>query len=122
MVAMHSTYGSPNWDAGTRLAMCDGPVPGEVWLVGAGPGDPGLLDLRAASAIRAADIILHGHIPARIAHAHAHARAGAVLIDVAKRKGAAPVPQANEIMARLLDAARAGQRVVRLKAGDPFLF
>lgn len=117
---MYSTKEQGNKpDSGTRLAMTDGPAPGEVWLVGAGPGDPGLLTLRAATAIRTADLILHDHIPARIARAHA--RPGATLIDVGKRKGAAPVPQAK-ITARLLDAARAGQRVVRLKAGDPFLF
>ncbi|WP_431285307.1 uroporphyrinogen-III C-methyltransferase [Humitalea sp. 24SJ18S-53] len=116
---MYFTDGSQASDGGTRLAMCDAPAPGEVWLVGAGPGDPGLLTLRAATAIRAADLVLHDHVPARIARAHA--RPGAVLIDVGKRKGAAPVPQAK-IIARMLDAARAGQRVVRLKAGDPFLF
>ncbi len=94
-------------------------LPGEVWLVGAGPGDPGLLTLRALEAIRAADIIIHDALPGRAVLRHA--RATAELVPVGKRKGAAPVPQAR-INQRLVEAARAGRRVVRLKGGDPFLF
>lgn len=116
---MNSTISNSGIENASTLAMGDAPAPGEVWLVGAGPGDPGLLTLRAATAIRGADLVLHDHIPARIARAHA--RPNATLIDVGKRKGAAPVPQ-TKIIARMLDAARAGKRVVRLKAGDPFLF
>ncbi|WP_426959337.1 uroporphyrinogen-III C-methyltransferase [Muricoccus radiodurans] len=97
----------------------DAPAPGEVWLVGAGPGDPGLLTLRAASALRAADLVLHDALPGpgvlRLV------RRGAALVDVGKRKGCAPVRQ-NEINAQLIAGARAGLRVVRLKGGDPFLF
>lgn len=92
--------------------------PGEVWLVGAGPGDPDLLTLRAAAAIGAADVILYDRLAAA---ALGHARADAHRIPVGKRKGAAELPQA-EITARLIAAARAGRRVVRLKGGDPFLF
>jgi len=116
---MHSTFSKSDIGRASTLAMGDAPAPGEVWLVGAGPGDPGLLTLRAATAIRGADLVLHDHIPARIARAHAKPQA--TLLDVGKRKGAAPVPQPR-IIARMLDAARAGKRVVRLKAGDPFLF
>jgi uroporphyrin-III C-methyltransferase len=106
-------------DYETALAAGDVPARGEVWLVGAGPGDPDLLTLRAASALRRADLILHDTQPARMARSLA--RPGATVVDVGKRKGAAPTPQAK-INARLVAGARAGLRVVRLKAGDPFLF
>jgi uroporphyrin-III C-methyltransferase len=101
------------------LATGDAPRPGEVWLVGAGPGDPGLLTARAASALRGADLVLHDALPGR--GVLRLARAGAELVNVGKRKGAAPVPQPR-INARLVAGARAGLRVVRLKGGDPFVF
>ncbi len=98
----------------------DRPIrPGEVWLVGAGPGDPGLLTLRAAEALRQADLVLHDALPGRAMLRLA--RPGAEIVPVGKRKGAAPVPQAR-INARLVAGALAGLRVVRLKGGDPFLF
>lgn len=106
-------------DSSSALAAGDAPRPGEVWLVGAGPGDPGLLTRRAASAIQGADLILHDALPGRAMLRLA--RPGADLVNVGKRKGAAPVPQAR-INARLVAGALAGQRVVRLKGGDPFLF
>lgn len=92
---------------------------GEVWLCGAGPGDPDLLTLRAVQALGQADLILHDALPGRAALRHA--RRGAEVIAVGKRKGAAPVPQAR-INARLVAGARAGLRVLRLKGGDPFTF
>ncbi|MEI6160055.1 MAG: uroporphyrinogen-III C-methyltransferase [Roseococcus sp.] len=92
---------------------------GEVWLCGAGPGDPDLLTLRAVQALAQADLILHDALPGRAALRHA--RRGAEIIAVGKRKGAAPVPQAK-INARLVAGARAGLRVLRLKGGDPFTF
>jgi uroporphyrin-III C-methyltransferase len=97
-----------------------GPEPGEVWMVGAGPGDPGLITRQGALALRCADLILHDALldPAGFRRLF---RRGAVVVDVGKRKGLAPVPQA-EICARLVAAALAGLRVVRLKAGDPLLF
>lgn len=106
-------------ESDSALAAGDAPRPGEVWLVGAGPGDPGLLTRRAASAIQGADLILHDVLPGRAMLRLA--RADAELVNVGKRKGAAPVPQAK-INARLVAGARAGKRVVRLKGGDPFLF
>jgi len=93
--------------------------PGEVWLVGAGPGDPGLLTLRAAEALKRADLVLHDALPGRAVLRLV--RPGATILAVGKRKGHAPMSQAK-INARLIEGARAGQRVVRLKGGDPFIF
>jgi uroporphyrin-III C-methyltransferase len=106
-------------DFGSALAAGPGPAPGEVWLVGAGPGDPGLLTLRAAEALRRADLVLHDALPGRAVLRLI--RPGAEVVNVGKRKGHAPVPQAR-INARLVAGARAGLRVVRLKGGDPFVF
>jgi uroporphyrin-III C-methyltransferase len=75
--------------------------------------------LRAASALHAADVVFHDALPGRAVLRLA--RADAKLIDVGKRKGHTPWPQ-TRITASLIEAARAGQRVVRLKGGDPFLF
>jgi uroporphyrin-III C-methyltransferase len=92
---------------------------GQVTLVGAGPGDPGLLTLTAVRRLRAADVVYYD---ALVNHAVLeHARPGARLVDVGKRRGASPVPQA-EIEAALAREAQAGRRVVRLKGGDPFVF
>ncbi|WP_160120103.1 uroporphyrinogen-III C-methyltransferase [Rhodovarius lipocyclicus] len=93
--------------------------PGEVWLVGAGPGDPALLTLRAVQALNQADLVLHDALSGRAVLRHV--RPGAEIVAVGKRKGAAPVPQPR-INARLVAGARAGLRVVRLKGGDPFIF
>lgn len=93
--------------------------PGEVWLVGAGPGASDLLTLRAVDALHRADLILHDKVAGPIARRHA--RRDAELVCVGKRKGTAPVPQAR-INQLIVEAAWAGRRVVRLKAGDPFVF
>ncbi|MSX01541.1 MAG: uroporphyrinogen-III C-methyltransferase [Actinobacteria bacterium] len=93
--------------------------PGTVYLVGAGPGDEGLLTLRAAELLASADVILHDQlIPV---HALARARADAELIDVGKIGGGKQVPQ--ELTEELIvEHALAGRSVVRLKGGDPFVF
>ncbi|HEY7618178.1 MAG TPA: uroporphyrinogen-III C-methyltransferase [Solirubrobacteraceae bacterium] len=90
-----------------------------AYLVGAGPGDPGLLTARALELIAAADVILHDRlIPAE---ALAGARRDAEIVDVGKVGGGEQVPQA-ETTRLLVEHARAGRAVVRLKGGDPFVF
>src|SRR3954467_3088150 len=92
---------------------------GKVWLVGAGPGDPELLTLKAVKAIAAADVLLVDDLvnPAILAHA----REGARMVPVGKRGGCKSTSQV--FIERLMVAeARAGRRVVRLKGGDPFIF
>jgi uroporphyrinogen III methyltransferase/synthase len=94
-------------------------VSGVVHLVGAGPGDPGLLTLRAVELIAAADVVLHDRlIPAE---ALEHARPGAEVVYVGKQGGGPQMPQ-EEINRLLVQHGRAGRRVVRLKGGDPFVF
>lgn len=96
------------------------PIPlGRVFLVGAGPGDPDLLTLRAARLIGAAGIIVHDGLvdPAILAMAPTDAR----LISVAKRRAHHTMPQ-EEISALLVREALAGNDVVRLKGGDPLIF
>lgn len=92
---------------------------GQVWLVGAGPGDPELLTLKAARAIALADVILIDDLvdPRVLKHARADVR----VIGVGKRGGCPSTPQAF-IERLLLREAQAGHVVVRLKGGDPFLF
>lgn len=103
----------------SRFVAEDGPLPGEVWLVGAGPGDPGLLTLRAASAIGLADVIFHDALPGKAVLQLAHP--DAQLIGVGKRKSEEAARQ-EAICASMIEAARKGLRVVRLKGGDPFVF
>ena len=92
---------------------------GSVWLVGAGPGDPGLLSLLALHALRQADSIVHDAlVDPRILRL---ARPEAVL-EYAGKRGGKPSPKQPDISARLVQLARAGRRVLRLKGGDPFVF
>lgn len=93
--------------------------PGTVWLVGAGPGDPGLLTLHAAHALGAADVILHDALVSP--EILALARAGARLEAAGKRAGARGRRQ-MAINARLIALAGQGLRVLRLKGGDPMVF
>ncbi|MGH2966619.1 MAG: uroporphyrinogen-III C-methyltransferase, partial [Solirubrobacterales bacterium] len=93
--------------------------PGVVYLVGAGPGDPGLMTLRAADLLADADTVLYDRlIPSS---ALARARPDAELVYVGKEPGSAQLPQ-EEIERLMIDRARAGRVVVRLKGGDPFVF
>ncbi|HUA09266.1 MAG TPA: uroporphyrinogen-III C-methyltransferase [Candidatus Acidoferrales bacterium] len=92
---------------------------GKVALVGAGPGDPGLLTLRAAQAIADADVLLYDALASE--PVVALAPAACECIYVGKRGGNHAMPQ-DEIEALAIAKAREGKRVVRLKGGDPFVF
>ena len=92
--------------------------PGSVWLVGAGPGDPGLLTLHAAFALSQADIVLHD---ALVSHEILSIAPQAVLEPAGKRAGGKRTPQLR-INQRLVQLARQGLKVVRLKGGDPMVF
>jgi uroporphyrinogen III methyltransferase/synthase len=91
----------------------------KVYLVGAGPGDPGLLTLKGREALQQADCVLYDNLanPALLLHA----RAAAERICVGKKKSDHPVTQ-DEICRLLIDKANEGKCVVRLKGGDPFIF
>jgi uroporphyrin-III C-methyltransferase len=92
---------------------------GSVWLVGAGPGDPGLLSVLALHALERADAVVYDAlVDPRIL---ALARAGAEHEDAGKR-GGRPSPRQPDISARLIALARTGKRVLRLKGGDPMVF
>jgi uroporphyrin-III C-methyltransferase / precorrin-2 dehydrogenase / sirohydrochlorin ferrochelatase len=94
-------------------------APGTVYLVGAGPGDPGLLTIRAAEILKIADAIYYDDLVTAeiVAMAAPHAER----IAVGKRRGRPGIGQ-DGINRRLLAAARQGRTVVRLKGGDPFVF
>jgi uroporphyrin-III C-methyltransferase len=92
---------------------------GSVHLVGAGPGDPGLITTRGLQLLRGADVVVHDRLIG--SELLGEARTDAVLIDVGKGPGHAPYSQA-EINALLVEHAGSGQMVVRLKGGDPFVF
>ncbi len=93
--------------------------PGTVWLVGAGPGDPGLLTLHAVNALRQAEVLVYD------------ALVGEAVLDLAPpecervyagKRGGRPSPVQADISQRLVRFAKAGKRVLRLKGGDPFVF
>ena len=93
--------------------------PGSVWLVGAGPGDPGLLTLHALNALSVADSVVYDALVSP--EILALARPGATL-EYAGKRGGKPSARQPDICSRLVRLARQGRRVLRLKGGDPFVF
>jgi uroporphyrin-III C-methyltransferase len=93
--------------------------PGEVWLTGAGPGDPGLLTLHALNAINQADIILYD---ALVNDAVLKLARSGVVLESAGKRGGRPSPNQRDITERLIELARQKHKVLRLKGGDPFVF
>ncbi len=93
--------------------------PGWVWLAGAGPGDPGLLTLHALNGLKQADVIVYDALVDKTILSFA--KDGAA-IDFAGKRGGKPSPKQRDISLKLIDYAKAGKRVLRLKGGDPFVF
>nr|WP_325265562.1 uroporphyrinogen-III C-methyltransferase [uncultured Rhizobium sp.] len=93
-------------------------APGHVWLAGSGPGHPRYLTLEVADALQRADVIVHDALVSDAVLALAKTRD---MIFVGKRGGKPSVAQ-DDITARLIELARTGKRVLRLKGGDPFIF
>ncbi|MBB4954644.1 uroporphyrin-III C-methyltransferase [Agrobacterium vitis] len=93
--------------------------PGHVWLAGAGPGDPGLLTLLAVHALRQADVIVHDALVDSACLAFARQDA---TVEYAGKRGGKPSARQRDISLRLVELAKDGKRVLRLKGGDPFVF
>src|SRR2546430_11655495 len=93
--------------------------PGHVWLAGAGPGDPGLLTLDAYAGLLQADVIVHDALVDRRVLALAGAQAQ---LEFAGKRGGKPSATQADISQRLIALAKRGERVLRLKGGDPFVF
>jgi len=107
----------------TEIAKLPGKLPafepGWVWLAGAGPGDPGLLTLHALNGLRQADVIVYDALvdESILSWARPEAR-----LEYAGKRGGKPSPKQRDITLKLIDYAKAGKRVLRLKGGDPFVF
>ncbi|MBO0345583.1 uroporphyrinogen-III C-methyltransferase [Roseibium sp. CAU 1637] len=93
--------------------------PGWVWLTGAGPGDPGLLTLNALNGLRQADVVVYDALVDE--SILEWAKPGAIK-DFAGKRGGKPSPKQRDITLKLIDYAKEGKRVLRLKGGDPFVF
>ena len=94
-------------------------TPGTVYLVGAGPGDPGLLSIRAVQCLGRADLVLYDYLANPVALEHASA--SAELICLGNHRSGRSLSQ-DEIVAKMLEGAKQGKTVVRLKGGDPSIF
>jgi uroporphyrin-III C-methyltransferase/precorrin-2 dehydrogenase/sirohydrochlorin ferrochelatase len=106
-------------DLDTLLAPASAPNSGSVVLVGAGPGDPELLTLRAVRALQSADVILFDDLVAPDILDFARREAKKMLVG---KTGHAPSCKQDDINALMISLAKAGRRVVRLKGGDPMIF
>jgi uroporphyrin-III C-methyltransferase len=94
-------------------------APGHVWLAGAGPGDPGLLTLDALAGLTQADVVVHD----ALVDARVLALAGPqAKLEFAGKRGGKPSAAQADISQRLIALARGGERVLRLKGGDPCMF
>ncbi|MND26980.1 Uroporphyrinogen-III C-methyltransferase [compost metagenome] len=93
--------------------------PGHVWLVGAGPGDPGLLTLHAVNALGQADVIVYD---ALVDESCLSLRNATATLEYAGKRGGKPSPKQRDISLRLVELAKEGKKVLRLKGGDPFVF
>jgi uroporphyrin-III C-methyltransferase len=93
--------------------------PGWVWLAGAGPGEPGLLSLLAVHGLNQADVVVYDALVDE--NILAFARPSAIC-EFAGKRGGKPSPKQRDISLRLIELAREGKRVLRLKGGDPFVF
>jgi uroporphyrin-III C-methyltransferase len=117
---MTAATNEPAFDPAALLAMhLPRFHPGEVWLAGAGPGDPGLLTLHAVNALSQADIILYD---ALVHDAVLRLARPVATLEFAGKRGGRPSPNQRDITERLIELAREGHRVLRLKGGDPFVF
>jgi uroporphyrin-III C-methyltransferase len=103
------------------LDSLDWPVfePGTVWLVGAGPGAPGLLSLLGYRGLEAADVVVYDALVSETLLEFANPAAERIY---AGKRGGKPSPKQADITIRLVELAQAGKRVLRLKGGDPFIF
>ncbi|MBO6754770.1 MAG: uroporphyrinogen-III C-methyltransferase [Roseibium sp.] len=104
------------WPALTQMPRFD---TGWVWLAGAGPGDPGLLTLHALNGLRQADVVVYD---ALVDNSILDWVKSGAIVDYAGKRGGKPSPKQRDITLKLIDYARAGKRVLRLKGGDPFVF
>lgn len=93
--------------------------PGSVWLVGAGPGAPGLMTLLAYHALNQADVVVYDALVNEAVLGWVRRGAG---IEFAGKRGGKPSPKQRDISLRLIELARQGKRVLRLKGGDPLIF
>ncbi|WP_153770518.1 uroporphyrinogen-III C-methyltransferase [Labrenzia sp. CE80] len=92
---------------------------GWVWLAGAGPGDPGLLTLHALNGLRQADVVVYDALVDQSILSWAKADA---ITDYAGKRGGKPSPKQRDITLKLIEYAKVGKKVLRLKGGDPFVF
>ena len=93
--------------------------PGWVWLAGAGPGDPGLLTIHALHGLREADVVVYDALVSEAVLRMANPRA---VLEHAGKRGGKPSPTQADISLRIVEFARKGKRVLRLKGGDPMVF